>query len=102
MSFFSVFKLTIFYMSFSLVFLLMIREGFKNPRHGNFPLGGCPRGLHGRDFPEKLGTRSERKTGLCGKNSQAADRPKFGTSSLNKIWRKTREGFRDQKVNLGF
>ena len=29
-------------------------------------------------------------------------RPKFGTSSLNKIWRKTREGFRDHKVNLGF
>ena len=36
-----------------------IREGFKNPRPGNFPLGGYPpppppRGLHGRDFSEKL------------------------------------------------
>ena len=36
-----------------------LREGFKNPRHGNFPLGGFPppprpRGLHGRDFPKKL------------------------------------------------
>ena len=22
--------------------MMMIREGFKNPRHGNFPLGGYP------------------------------------------------------------
>ena len=39
-----------------------VREGFKNPRHGNFPLGGYPpprpRGLHGRDFSEKLAEKS--------------------------------------------
>ena len=39
-----------------------VREGFKNPRHGNFPLGGYPppppRGLHGREFSEKLAEKS--------------------------------------------
>ena len=25
-----------------MVIMVMVREGFKNPRHGNFPLGGYP------------------------------------------------------------
>ena len=39
---------------------MMIRGGFKNPRHGNFPLEGYPppRGLHGREFSEKLAEKS--------------------------------------------
>ena len=35
----------------------MVREGFNDPSHGNFLLGGSPlrlRGHHGQDFPEKL------------------------------------------------
>ena len=37
-----------------------VREGFKKPRHGNFPLGGTPpRGLHGRDFSEKLAEKGD-------------------------------------------
>ena len=32
--------------------LQVIREGVKNPRHGNFPLGGYPPPLHGRSVSE--------------------------------------------------
>ena len=30
----------------------VLREGFKNPRHGNFPLGGYPPPLHGQSVSE--------------------------------------------------
>ena len=45
---------------FTLIMMMMLRSGFKNPRHGNFPVEGYPppRGLHGREFSEKLAEKS--------------------------------------------
>ena len=44
-----------------LVIKTFLRGDFNNRRHGNFPLKGyppSPRGLHGRDFSEKLAEKS--------------------------------------------
>ena len=60
------------YLGFEIsIFIIVLREGFNNPSHGNFPLRGYPpppyprpQCLHGRDFPEKLAEISLRKRGV--------------------------------------